>query len=234
MSIMYSIVPNNLTEDPEDHTARVKTVKSITQKQLIDKMNIPGQVTKTETIAVLNSFKTIIKEKLAEGYTVLTDMNRYSVSISGSFDHDEDIFDPDRHKINLNTVSSIEMKEAVERLEVHRVDAAPPTPFIKKVINTRKKVTDESLTINSVGEIKGRRLKFKEEDQSQGVFLVEDNGTSHRCTNYLVNKPSNIMFYVPKDVPEGNITVVVRAGINNDIMIRSFTYDCNISAISED
>lgn len=48
MEIKYSLIPNKLTEDSEDLGARVKDTNAITQEELLEMMNIPSQVTKTE------------------------------------------------------------------------------------------------------------------------------------------------------------------------------------------
>ena len=50
-----------------------------------------------------------------------------------------------------------------------------------------------------------------EKDAAQGVFFKTADGTEYKTERRLsVNKPSQIIARVPKEIPEGNVTVIVR------------------------
>ncbi|WP_252722925.1 DUF4469 domain-containing protein [Treponema pedis] len=50
-----------------------------------------------------------------------------------------------------------------------------------------------------------------ETDSAQGVFFKAANGTEYKTTRRLsVNNPSQIIARVPKEVPAGAVTLIVR------------------------
>ena len=50
-----------------------------------------------------------------------------------------------------------------------------------------------------------------EKDAAQGVFFKAANGTEYKTARRLsVNKTGQIIARVPKEVPEGKVTVIVR------------------------
>ena len=71
-------------------------------------------------------------------------------------------------------------------------------------------MVNESFTPGQIVSIKGSYLKFNEEDQSQGIFFVDDDKSEVRVSNVVKNMPSELMFFVPDELNSGIFQVEVR------------------------
>ena len=86
MSLKYALVENNLTSKNEDFVAHPQEVKSHDFDSIVDMMLQKGStITKTDILAVLNSYFETIKEITKNGETVVTELINTNFSIQGVF-----------------------------------------------------------------------------------------------------------------------------------------------------
>ncbi|MBI9062263.1 MAG: DUF4469 domain-containing protein [Marinilabiliaceae bacterium] len=220
MSLKYSTRNNPLTTVEDDCIAQTHDVETLTEKDLLNEIVVPGGVTNTQLQAVVTSMKEVILKKLRQGYGIRTALVHYYPTISGVFTDDEDSFDPNRHSVNIKTTPNKEVKEAAASIRTQKVTAPKRIPFIQKFIDTASNTRDNLITPGLVAEIKGELLKLDPTDLSQGVFLIDSNKTLHRCEKYIRNTPTNLIFYIPGDIPTGQVELRVRMKIENDSKLR--------------
>ncbi|MFA8300838.1 MAG: DNA-binding domain-containing protein [Hyphomicrobiales bacterium] len=220
MPIKYAIFPNNLTSNPNDKVAVVQRPNTIDTEGLIDEMSFSGEVTKTQALGVLNEWKRTIMKKLSQGYNVHTDLIKYSLSISGPFENDEDHFIEGRNQVNINCSPNKKLKKVTNEIETQKVKGKRPSPSISKIVDTSSKKENESITEGMVAEIKGHLLKFNMEDEQQGVFFVEPDGTEHRCSSFIRNLPSTLICYIPKGITAETVKTIIRIKLNKEQSLR--------------
>lgn len=233
MPVKYFTRPNPLKDDTNDYTAQVVDVPIITEEDLMNEIVVPGGVTSTQAQAFLAANTEAIIKNLSQGFAVRTKLVTFYPSISGVFNDEDDSFDKKRHSINIKTHPTKLVKEIASKIKVKRVPASKRLPVINKFIDTATYQRDKVITPGLVGEIKGERLKFDSMDLSQGVFLVDSQKNLHRCTKYIRIMPTNIIFYIPAELPAGNIELRVRTKMEGDTSVREGVYTELLSVIQQ-
>ncbi|WP_321281010.1 DNA-binding domain-containing protein [Marinifilum fragile] len=211
MTLRYGLGLNHLTEAPNDYTAVVTDSTNINVTKIMERMIGKGStVTKAEGLSVIEEFEYAVVEEVKNGNIVSTDLFRISPSISGVFEDENDSFDPSRHSINLNISPGPRLQEIISKIELKKVALSSAEPVIEKFVDLKTKVENESFTPGQIASIKGSLLKFNEEDNNQGVFFIAVDGTETRVTEFVKNKPSELMFFVPDGLTIGNFQLEVR------------------------
>jgi len=224
MSLKYSTRVNPLTTVADDCIAQIHDVETLSEKEIIDEMVVPGGVTHTQVQAVVTSMKEVILKKLRQGYGIRTPLIHYYPTISGVFTDDEDSFDPNRHSVNIKTTPNKEVKEAAAFIRPQKVTAPKRIPLIQKFVDTATNTRNKLITPGLVAEIKGELLKLDSTDLNQGVFLIDSNKTLHRCDKYIRITPTNLIFYIPGNLPAGQVELRVRMKMENDSKLREGIY----------
>ncbi|MCY1636156.1 DNA-binding domain-containing protein [Marinifilum sp. D737] len=211
MTVRYGLGLNYLTEDPDDYLAVVTECTTSNVKKIMERMIGKGStVTKAEGLSVIEEFEYAVVEEVKNGNIVSTDLFRISPSISGVFKDENDSFDPSRHTIKLNISAGPRLQEIISKIELKKVALSTAEPVIEKFVDLKGKAVNESFTPGQMASIQGSLLKFDEEDTNQGVFFIAANGTETRVTDFVKNKPSELMFFVPDGLTSGSFQLEVR------------------------
>lgn len=208
----YSLRDNPLTEDPNDKLAALEDVKSLTKEEIIDRILKRGNtMTKTDLLAAINAYEEECAIITEEGNAINTPLFNTSLAIQGKFDNGDDVFDLRRHALKVNVAAGTVLKEAAGKVKLTKVQGTASAPWITGVRDTLSDAEDRSgnLKAGSVIEVTGAKLKFDNADSEQGVFLVGGAGEI-RCTQVVENKPSKVLFVLPKDTAAGSYTLEVR------------------------
>jgi len=223
MSLEYYLIPNHITDNPNDYRAVSSNSNTYTIEDVYKQMTREGStVTKAEALAVFEEITQAISTILEEGHSVVTPLVNISSSVTGVFDEEEDQFDSDRHKVQLNINSGLRLKGLPASIQPTRVEGTEPAPDIKYLHDNVSETRSELLTPEGGARIKGSQLKFDEEDDRQGIFFIDtQDGTEHRVERSpLRNMPKELIFTLP-DLPEGEYRLEVRSILNNTSTIRS-------------
>ncbi|WP_109829523.1 DNA-binding domain-containing protein [Reichenbachiella versicolor] len=214
MPIKYALFRNYLTTAPDDYSAAIQDQVSKTKEDIIDVMIGRGStVTKAETLSVLEEFEAAIEHVLEQGYSVKTPLFKIFPSIQGVF-HESDSFDKSLHQVKLNVMGGSRVSKIAPKIEVKKVEATLPHPTLTNFKDAISNTTNDVLSIGGAGEVKGNRLKVDPLDVEQGVFFVAQDGTTTRSETIVRNKPSNLIFMIPKGLTAGEYRLEVRAKIN--------------------
>ena len=222
MSIKYSLIPNHLTSDPEDHMAIVQDQTSRTIDDIIEEIADRGStVTKADILSVVEEYQAVIAKFLEDGDIINTPLFRTSASISGVFDDQTDSFDRLRHYVRLNVTPGSRIGEIAEDLSVEKVAATRIEPVLEIFKDFISDTQNDTLTPGGAAEIRGSHLKVDPAEADQGVFFIASDGTETRVDTIMRNKPANLIFMVPDSLASGEYEVEVRSLLQGHTSIRS-------------
>lgn len=221
MALRYGLIPNHLTDDPNDCMAVTTDNETVDIEQIVDTMIGKGStVTKAEALSVVEEFEYAIVEVVKNGQSVSTELFNIAPSVSGVFTSGNDGFDASRHSVRLNLNAGKRLKEAVTAIELKKVEITSPQPVLQQFANLKDNTVNESFTPGQIAAIRGSLLKFDQDDVQQGIFFIAADSTETRVTNVVKNKPSELLFFVPDELTTGTFDVEVRMIPHNNKNLR--------------
>ncbi len=209
--LKYGLFKNHLTPDPDDYVAIPQDVQSKTEEDILLEMVVPGGVTTTQAQAVFTARREAIAKLLKQGFAVQTDYSELKPGIKGVFNSDEESFTAGKHSVAITSSSRKVLKEIANDIKVEKVGVVERSPIVMKYTDTATQRENEIITPGMVGELKGGFLKCDITDETQGVFIILPDNTEVRCTNYLHNTASKLMFYIPNTLTANDeVSIEVR------------------------
>jgi nucleoid DNA-binding protein len=205
----YSLNEKLLTERPDDYSAIAHAVSSLDTEAVLQRIINKGTtVTKTDVLAVLNSFYEVVRDAHLEGHTVNLPLINTSFSISGVFDGPMDSFDPNRHKLNINVSKGTILRDAEKNVKTEKTNVQTPLPQIQEVKDSVTGKVNERITSGGVVEVRGYNLKIDGDNPKCGLWFVDDSGAEVKAETIIENKPTRIIAIIPT-LKSGNWQVKV-------------------------
>ena len=129
-------------------------------------------VTEADTVAVIVNLKEICMEALMEGRRVYVDDLFHLIPVmQGTFDDSRDLYDPKRHKLSVKAQAHKSfVKEMRNWGKVKKVSILQLDPYPFYFIDCASGTTNEQITPNHTGQLKGICLKFNEQALDEGVW----------------------------------------------------------------
>jgi DNA-binding domain/Domain of unknown function (DUF4469) with IG-like fold len=211
MALKYALYKNHFTKQSDQNVALTLGNPSIDREGLIDRMIRSGStVTKSEALSVLEEYSRAIEEYVSEGYPIATPLFHFSHSISGVFPSGDGTFNPETHKVHIKIRPGKRLIKASKGIETECIEWFPYAPLPLEFKDVSSDTINLHLTAGGVGELKGRRLKYDANDSQQGAFFIHSSKTEFRVTKLIRNKPSNLIFINPEDMPKGSYRLELR------------------------
>lgn len=222
MAIKYALHPNPLTSNPEDHRAMVRNQTSRTINDIIDRMIDGGStITKADALSVIEEFEAAVISFIEDGDSVSTSLFRISSSVAGNFSGLDDRFDADRHELRLNMKAGERLRRAIKDMALQKVQSNRRRPALSEFIDHESGSSSQTLTPGGVGELRGKLLKLDPADNRQGIYFIASDGTETKVTSLIRNKPSNLFFGIPDNLPNGEYKLEVRSIVKRTSKLRS-------------
>jgi len=220
--IDIALFENHLTPDPDDYNAVVQLTRTADVEELIERVLQRGSTLNEGVLrAAAVELGEAVKSLLLEGARVqLFDLADFWPRVKGVFVSGSDGFDPARHRVDVAVTASAWLRNAVRAEAVVRlVEAVKPAPSLSRFHDNGSGTTDDQLTPGNIAELRGGRLKFDPGQSDEGVFLIKtDDGpgggggeTQVPAGAVPTNKPSKLLFLIPKSLTPGAYHVEVRA-----------------------
>jgi hypothetical protein len=226
MSITYSLIPNHLTDAPNDYMAVVEGQRTRNIDDVIDAIVDRGStVTRADILSVMEGYQAVVNTFLDDGDRVQTPIFRTSTSIKGVFVDQTDTFDRSRHYIRLNITPGERIGSIAEGLTVEKVAATQTRPVLELYKDFSTDTLNETITPGSSGELRGSHLKVDPEDTEQGIFFIAADGTETKATMMMRNMPANLIFMIPDGLASGEYNIEVRAIPKNHNNMRTGRLD---------
>nr|WP_187289347.1 DNA-binding domain-containing protein [Treponema pedis] len=152
-----------------------------------------------------------VKDLIQEGLSFMDGLVQISPRVSGVWETENTAYDEKVHKRTVDLIPTADLRTALDAIGVKVLGAKEQSARITAVTDTATGLKDGTLTIGDDIIIDGEKLKIDETDSAQGVFFKAAGGTEYKTTRRLsVNNPSQIIARVPKEVPAGAVTLIVR------------------------
>lgn len=194
----YSLTENFLTERPDDYSAQTHSGESYDKEAIISLILRSGNtLTRTDLLAAFNAMEESVVQIVEQGGQINTPLLNISFSISGVFDGPLDSFDPNRHKLNVNTTKGTLLRSAEKRIKPQKTQSVSPQPNIQEVKDTVSGKFNEVLTPNGVVEIRGYNIKLTGENPACGLWFVPETGEAVKAEIFVDNKPSTVIAMIP-------------------------------------
>ncbi len=232
--------PNTLTKDNDrDCIADVyQHAETQRNKDIADIIVKERTEFRPETIMnILTMRDKVVTQLLEEGLSVMDGVVQITPRVSGVWETEGAEYDEKIHKRTVDIVPTADLRDVLDAISVKVLGAKEATARITSITDTATGLKDGTITIGDDIIIEGDKLKIDEKDAAQGVFFKAANGTEYKTTRRLsVNKPSQIIARVPKEVPAGAVTVIVRTKYSStakplkEIKEIIFGYPCTAKA----
>ena len=200
--INYILEPNELTREPNKYRAQVVNSRSYSFDDIAEHLlEHHTGVSSAVIYGVWEGIKGAVKEYIASGAAVNTELFRAHASIQGVFDGIDDRFDKSRHKIRLNLRPGQLLTDAQDGLKVKKTNSADKI-YIKSVIDIKTGSVNQNLTPGKNIRIIGKRLKIEGDNPTCGLYFIPEKNTFSPimvdASEFVVNNPSEIIAVIPK------------------------------------
>ena len=191
-----------------------------------------------ETIMnILTMRDKVVTQLLEEGLSVMDGVVQITPRVSGVWETEGAEYDEKIHKRTVDIVPTADLRDVLDAISVKVLGAKEATARITSITDTATGLKDGTITIGDDIIIEGDKLKIDEKDSNQGVYFIRNDGAMFKTTRRLsVNKPSQIIARIPKEVPAGAVTVIVRTKYSStakplkEIKEIIFGYPCTAKA----
>jgi hypothetical protein len=202
-------------------SAQIKTTGHLNIDQIVDDMVAQGTtVNKPDIISVLYLFHQTISKFLSMGYSIVTPVANFKPGIKGSFTGPEDRFDSSRHYLKVNVTAGKLVTDALSKVSVEKIEGSNQNPNITSLTDNKSKQKNEVLTPNGPAIIKGHRLDFNQDDEEQGIYLINGTKTT-KVTEVVKQQPGEVIFMLPEKLPAGDYELELRKKSNGSKQLRS-------------
>ncbi|WP_287048198.1 DNA-binding domain-containing protein [Treponema sp.] len=216
------ISENKFKNKKKPFVFRSRNLQTFTQEDIIDAIAEAGTTfTKADAAGMFKVFEQVFKRFIERGHAVKLFMGTFRASASGTAETNSETFkpvipkDPRTPKKDHNISLSFEPNEAYseqlrniafKRLGFVKLSRPAITSISSAMINS-----DTPLIPGDYINISGRFLKFDFEDNSQGVFFKETDGTkSYKASNFTKATRVSITVQIPPELEPGTYTVKIR------------------------
>ena len=232
MPLRYGLVENQMTSDPDDYMAVTLDNPTKGVEEIVERMISRGStVTRAEALGTLEEFKQAVCDIVKDGFNVNTELFAVYPRVAGVFDSADERFNANKHGINLNLRAGKRLNETVHDLSVEKVEVDEAKPTLQTLTDLKSDVVNESVSISRVASIKGAHLKIDTEHPDSGIFLIDADENEVKVSNIVKNKPSELLFFVPDDLPLGTYQIEVRTVLRNRKTLRTGRLPVSITAL---
>jgi hypothetical protein len=221
MSIEFKLVRGSHLLDPDQYLGRV-IARTADLEQLVDRVMEHGSsVCRSDVLSVLEDYFAALENMLVEGWTVITPVAVYRVTMQGVFEGRLDDFDPERHQVTVQVATGRRLRQRVPaRARVERRMGTPPVPKVAEYLDVTTGAVHSTVTPGGQGMIVGEHIKFDQSDAAQGIFFVAADATATRVESVAWNGIRKHIFLVPALAP-GEYDLQVRASFNGNGDVRT-------------
>ncbi|MFC2330810.1 MAG: DUF4469 domain-containing protein [Treponema sp.] len=147
---------------------------------------------------------------IRDGLSFMDGVSQISPRVAGVWETENAQFDEKIHNRTADMIPTMELRNIFDKITVKVLGAKEDSAKIASVTDTVTGLKDGTITIGDDIMIEGEKLKINEDDVEQGVFFITEDGSEFKTERRLsINKPSQLMARVPKNVPEGKVTIKV-------------------------
>ncbi|WP_309398466.1 DUF4469 domain-containing protein [Cerasicoccus maritimus] len=231
-TLKYTLHQNPLNGDA--YMATMTPSRAVEIEEIIKQMKLLGStVTEADIRAVVTELLRVVEHQLLAGRSVnLGGIVRLWFGIRGKFVDEHDAYDADRHELYLHAVAGQPFRKRIQGSVVpEKIETVDRAPRLYRLIDKGSGQDSATLTPGRNAIIKGKRLKFNEDQPDEGVFFIhQPSNVETRADEITRNDPQELTFLIPPELEAGadyKVVIRTRALRTNDI--RSGTLDAILS-----
>ena len=206
--------PNTLTKDNDrDCIADVyQHAETQRNKDIADIIVKERTEFRPETIMnILTMRDKVVTQLIEEGLSVMDGVVQITPRVSGVWETEGAEYDEKIHKRTVDIVPTADLRDVLDAISVKVLGAKEASARITSITDTATGLKDGTITLGDDIIIEGEKLKIDEKDSEQGVFFIRSDNVEFKTTRRLsINKPSQIIARVPKNVGTGVVKVLIR------------------------
>jgi hypothetical protein len=234
MPLKYSLFKNPMTPDPDDRMAVPSVSRRLGISDVFANMVSRGStITTAEAQSVYEELCLSVEQLLREGNSIVTSLFNIAPSIVGTFNGDDDNYDPKRHKVKLRITPGLRLRMVEEKIVVEKVPPRKRQPVLLHFFDGTSETQNEIITPGGGARIAGSLLKYDEADSQQGIFFINTaDGARTRISGKLLgNKRRELIFMIPKNLMTGTYRIEVRSAPDGVKTLRTgaLPYELTIS-----
>lgn len=217
--MQYVLRKNHLKEE-QAYYALITNRVTYDFEQLMEEVTREGSILKdTETEAVMGELFKQLSRLMKRGIAFRSDYFSMVPTIRGTFDHEDDLFDPARHEVTANLYMGEQVAAALKQVIPTPGEEIIRNPQPKNLLDNNTERLNSTLSAGHIHELVGKRLRIADtEDLTQGVFLIRaDNNTETRIAWLRENSTRKLVFKVPADLSPGEYFLEVRSNAGKSI-----------------
>lgn len=211
--VMVELHDLSITERKDDRYGRVVTSKSLNEDDLI-KMAVSRRTDLNAATlkASIDILTQIAIEELGNGASVSFALGHFGLKVNGVFVGDNARWDSTKHNLAVYFIPGAQLRKSIGSASVNVRGLAVSGTVINSVVDITSGEENSKLTPGGGVNLTGCRLRIEGGHPSVGLKLVNTETSEETVIpsgSILVNKPSNIMFIVPANLPEGIYRLVL-------------------------
>lgn len=211
--MQYALRKNPLKADEQLYYAQIENRTTYDFGQLLQEVTREGSILKdTETEAVIRELFKQLARLMKEGIAFRSEYFSMVPGIRGSFQHSDDSFDPNRHKVVVNVTAGRLIGNALQQVRPVKTDLSTNLPEPQNLLDNNTELVNSTISAGHIMELKGKNLSIsKPDDPSQGVFLIKaDDNETVKIDWLKINRQRLLTFKVPADLPAGSYYLELR------------------------
>lgn len=218
-SLIIELYDLKVSPESQKQFGRVVTTKTLTEEDIIQRISNRGTEFHPSTIkAALELFMEMAEEELLNGASVNIGPVNLKLGMSGTFNKNEEHWDPEMHKIELQATSLVAFKRKMEEANIVIRGGAQIGPCINTFHDKNTGKTNECISPGGAVILEGSRIKIVGNHESNGIELIHiETGTGWKIpTNTLVdNYPQKVIFIAPVDLLQGEYQLKLTTQYSN-------------------
>jgi hypothetical protein len=215
MALSYTLHPNKLNEGSNNYRATIKNRRIYSLNRIIEKMgNRHSVFTEAEMEGIILQFFDAVEYILKDGGTVVTPLFTARSSIAGIFTGPDDSFYRNRHQVKINLKPGSRLKGLADKIKTKKVHSSLPKPAVDTFTDMNSGTVNSQLTPGGAAIIKGKRLKYDQDDEQQGIFMVNSKRKEFKVETVYKNTFSQGMMMIPAGLQPGEYRLQVRSNLN--------------------
>lgn len=211
-NIKVKLYKNLLTDDPNDYCARTKTehVYGIEDISYLAETRGGSNIKADDMTRIVKQWFKEMTYQLCDANAINTGYFQAKLHVQGVFHSITDNFDPQRHKLLFEFQQGKLLRDELSLAGIEIDGAADTSPLIDTVYDYSSDTTNQQLICGGVVDIKGFNLKFLQEQNDNGIWLVDAaNGNAYKVDTIVTNTPQHLIAQIPL-VSAGNYWLEVR------------------------
>ncbi|MDR1156065.1 MAG: DUF4469 domain-containing protein [Bacteroidales bacterium] len=200
--IKAKLYPNELTEDPDDYTARVSAERSIDISGICRSATGRGGASgKPDDMEQhVRAFFKEMAYLACDGFSVNTGYFSLDTQIKGVFNSPAEKFIPGKHSIYFRLHQGDLMRQLIPGIEVEIEGLGDVQPVISQVTDVKSGAVNSTITPGKLLRVKGDKIKVAGDNPAVGIWFTDeatDRRTRVEIDELGTNNPSELLFNAP-------------------------------------